>query len=172
MDCRLKNLTCFSPCPRRYDLQRGVYRVLEALEGDRRELARLQRKAVEMRRRQMSGRVLDGEEDELRSLLLGAADLERKLNRTLEEVGRLAAKTEQLIGREQERDEWRRRHLAEEARKNQALQLLIRDMESLDGLLRELTDVRKQYTKAEGIHRQMRSLMRASRSGVEEGEVG
>ena len=64
----------------RYDLQRGVYRVLEALEGDRRELARLQRKAVDMRRRQLSGRVLEGEEEELRSLLLGAADLERKVN--------------------------------------------------------------------------------------------
>ena len=117
-------------------MQRGVYRVLEALEGDRRELARLQRKAVEMRRRQLSGRILEGEEEELRSLLLGAADLDRKLHRSLEEVERLAGKTEQLIGREQEREAQRRRHMAEEARKNTALHLLIQDMESLDGLLR------------------------------------
>jgi hypothetical protein len=142
----------------RYDLQRGVYRVLEALEGDRRELARLQRKAVEMRRRQLSGRTLDGEEEELRSLLLGASDLERKLQRALEEVERLAAKTEQLIERQQLRDEQRRRRMEEESAKNQALQLLIKDLNSLDELLKDLTDVRRQFTKAEGIHRQMRAL--------------
>jgi hypothetical protein len=142
----------------RYDLQRGVYRVLEALEGDRRELARLQRKAVEMRRRQMSGRILDGEEEELRSLLLGASDLERKLQRALEEVERLAAKTEQLIERQQLRDEQRRRRMEEESAKNVALQLLMKDLNALDELLKDLTDVRRQFTKAEGIHRQMRAL--------------
>jgi hypothetical protein len=111
-----------------------------------------------MRRRQLSGCVLEGEEEELRSLLLGAADLERKLHRALEEVERLAAKTELLIGRQQQREEQRRQQLAEEARKNQALQLLISNMESLDCLLRELTEVRRQCAQAEGIHRQMRVL--------------
>lgn len=38
-----------------YDLQRGVYRILDALDGDRRELARLQKKTVEMRKRQLNG---------------------------------------------------------------------------------------------------------------------
>ena len=38
-----------------YDLQRGAYRILDALDGDRRELLRLQKKAVEMRKRQLSG---------------------------------------------------------------------------------------------------------------------
>ena len=114
-----------------------MYRVLEALEGDRRELARLQRKAVEMRRRQLAGRALAGEEEELRSLLLGATDLERKLQRALEEIERLTAKTEQLIERQQLRDDQRRRRMEEEGRKNQALQLLMRDLDSLDSLLKD-----------------------------------
>ena len=135
-----------------------MYRVLEALEGDRRELARLQRKAVEMRRRQLAGRALAGEEEELRSLLLGATDLERKLQRALEEIERLTAKTEQLIERQQLRDDQRRRRMEEEGRKNQALQLLMRDLDSLDSLLKDLTEVRKQFTRAQGIHRQMRAL--------------
>ena len=118
-----------------------MYRVLEALEGDRRELARLQRKAVEMRRRQLAGRALAGEEEELRSLLLGATDLERKLQRALEEIERLTAKTEQLIERQQLRDDQRRRRMEEEGRKNQALQLLMRDLDSLDSLLKDLHQV-------------------------------
>lgn len=36
-----------------FDLQRGVYRILEACEGDRRELERLLRKATDMRKRQV-----------------------------------------------------------------------------------------------------------------------
>ena len=43
-----------------YDLQRGAYRILDALDGDRRELTRLQKKAVEMRRRQLNGIELGG----------------------------------------------------------------------------------------------------------------
>ena len=83
-----------------------MYRVLEALEGDRRELARLQRKAVEMRRRQLAGRALAGEEEELRSLLLGATDLERKLQRALEEIERLSGSNCAMISAD---GVWRRR---------------------------------------------------------------
>ena len=36
------------------DLQRGAYRILEACDGDRRELERLMKKATEMRKRQVS----------------------------------------------------------------------------------------------------------------------
>ena len=41
-----------------YDIQRGVYRVIDALDGDRRELSRLQKKSVEMRKRQLNGKEL------------------------------------------------------------------------------------------------------------------
>ena len=64
-----------------YDLQRGVYRVLDALDGDKRELARLSKKVFEMQKRHTKGIFLDGENEELRSLTLGVNDLEKKLFR-------------------------------------------------------------------------------------------
>ena len=64
-----------------YDLQRGVYRVLDALEGDKREYGRLSKKIIEMQKRHSKGIFLDGENEELRSLALGVSDLEKKLMR-------------------------------------------------------------------------------------------
>ena len=64
-----------------YDLQRGVYRVLDALDGDKREFARLSKKLAEMQKRHTKGIFLDGENEELRSLALGVNDLEKKLLR-------------------------------------------------------------------------------------------
>ena len=64
-----------------YDLQRGVYRVLDALDGDKREYGRLSKKIGEMQKRHSKGIFLDGENEELRSLALGVNDLEKKLLR-------------------------------------------------------------------------------------------
>lgn len=64
-----------------YDLQRGVYRVLDALDGDKREHGRLSKKITEMQKRHSNGIFLDGENEELRSLALGVNDLEKKLLR-------------------------------------------------------------------------------------------
>merc|ERR1719308_213458 len=91
-----------------YDLQRGVYRIIEALDGDRRELTRLNKKAAEMKKRQSKGSFFDGENEELRSLILGANDLERKLQRALDELERLRLKTESLIEKQRLIDEQRR----------------------------------------------------------------
>ena len=41
-----------------YDLHRGVYRIKDSLEGDQRELNRLQKKVIEMRKRQLNGIIL------------------------------------------------------------------------------------------------------------------
>merc|ERR1711874_408020 len=104
-----------------YDLQRGVYRIVESLDGDRRELERLTKKA--------KGSFFDGENEELRSLIIGANDLEKKLNRALDELERLRLKTEMLIERQRAIDEARRLKMEEEAKRNEALMLLLKDSE-------------------------------------------
>ena len=53
----------------------------------------------------MAGIVWDGENEELRSLILGAADLEKKLLKALEEVKRLELKTDTLIKRQRDLEE-------------------------------------------------------------------
>ena len=153
---------------------------MDALDGDRRELTRLQKKAVEIRKRQLNGTQLgrftfkinfqnslfefilcpiDGEEEELRSVLVGAADLEKKLLRAMDEIARLFDKTERLIKRQKAIDEQRRLKLLEEAQKNEALQYIVKDLELLDKLMKDLTDVRKQYVKAEGLHRNIQKIL-------------
>ena len=54
---------------------------------------------------QVAGIVWDGENEELRSLILGAADLEKKLLKALEEVKRLELKTDTLIRRQRDLEE-------------------------------------------------------------------
>ena len=90
---------------------------------------------------------------------MGASDLEKKLHRALEEILRLSDKTEKLIKRQQDIDEQRRLKLQAEAEKNEALRLLIQDLDLLDNLLKDLTVVRKQYVKAEGIHRNIQKII-------------
>ena len=99
-----------------------------------------------------------GEEEELRGLLLGASDLERKLQRALDEINRLNNKTDNLIDRQKQIDEQRRLKMLEEAKKNEALNLLIKDLESLDLLLKDLTEVRKEYMQAEGLFRKIQKM--------------
>ena len=38
-----------------FDLNRGVYRIVDSLEGDQRELNRIQKKVIDMRKRQLNG---------------------------------------------------------------------------------------------------------------------
>ena len=142
-----------------YDLQRGVYRIIEALDGDRRELARLNKKATEMKKRQSKGSFFDGENEELRSLILGANDLERKLQRALDELERLRLKTESLIEKQRLIDEQRRLKMEEEAKRNEALMLLLKDSEVLDKLLRDLTEVKTKHMKAENMHRKIQKVL-------------
>jgi len=143
-----------------YDLQRGVYRIIEALDGDRRELTRLCKKATEMKKRQSKGSFFDGENEELRSLILGANDLERKLHRALDELERLRLKTETLIEKQRFIDEQRRLKMEEEAKRNEASMLLLKDSELLDKLLRNLTEVKTKHMKAENMHRKIQELSR------------
>ena len=140
------------------DLQRGAYRILEACDGDRRELERLMKKATEMRKRQVAGVVWEGENEELRSLLLGAADLEKKLLKALEEVKRLDLKTDTLIKRQKDLEEARRQKMLEAMEKNGALKELMKDADMLDNLLRELSEVKQEQLRAENLERKMRQM--------------
>ena len=140
------------------DLQRGAYRILEACDGDRRELERLMKKATEMRKRQVAGVVWEGENEELRSLLLGAADLEKKLLKALEEVKRLDLKTETLIKRQKDLEEARRQKMLEAMEKNGALKELMKDADMLDNLLKELSEVKQEQLRAENLERKMRQM--------------
>ena len=141
-----------------FDLQRGVYRILEACEGDRRELERLLKKATEMRKRQVQGTVLEGENEELRSLVMGAADLEKKLMKAVEEIKRLDLKTNGLIERQKSLDEARRLKMQEAMGKNEALKALMKDSEVLDKLLQELSEVKKQHVTSENLQRKIHKM--------------
>ena len=138
-----------------YDLQKGVYRVLDSVDYDRREYARLLKKVTEMQKRHSQGIFLDGENEELRSLIVGANDLEKKLNRSLEELERLANKTEALIERQRKILEERRRKMEEEAKKNSALMVLLKDASQIDKMLKDLSHVKSEHMKAEHIHRKI-----------------
>ena len=140
------------------DLQRGAYRILEACDGDRRELERLMKKATEMRKRQVAGVVWDGENEELRSLILGAADLEKKLLKAMEEVKRLDLKTDTLITRQRDLEEARRQKMLEAMEKNGALKELMKDADLLDNLLKELSEVKQDQLRAENLERKMRQM--------------
>ena len=85
--------------------------------------------------------------------------MERKLNKALDEITRLNIKTDNLINRQKKIDEQRRLKMLEEAMKNEALNLLIKDLEILDLLLKDLTEVRKDYMQAEGLFRKIQKLL-------------
>lgn len=138
-----------------YDLQKGVYRVLDSVDYDRREYARLLKKVTEMQKRHSQGIFLDGENEELRSLVVGANDLEKKLNKSLEELERLGNKTDALIARQRKILEERRRKMEEEAKKNSALMVLLKDASQIDKMLKDLSHVKSEHMKAEHIHRKI-----------------
>jgi len=50
--------------------------------------------------------------------------------------------------------------MEEEAKRNEALMLLLKDSELLDKLLRELTEVKTKHMKAENMHRKIQELSR------------
>ena len=138
-----------------FDLQKGVYRVLESLDGDRRELTRLLKKTSEMQVRHSKGIFLDGENEELKSLTMGVNDLEKKLHKALEELDRLKIKSETLIERQRQLAEERRRKLEEELKKNSALMVLLKDSANIDKMLKDLSYVKSEHMKAEHFHRKI-----------------
>jgi len=138
-----------------YDLQKGVYRVLESLDGDKREFSRLLKKVTEMQKRHSKGVFLDGENEELRSLALGINDLEKKLLRALDELERLENKTDSLIERQRALAEQRRKKMEEEALKNSALLLLLKDSSKIDQMLKELAIVKSKHLEAEQLQRKI-----------------
>merc|ERR1712209_231321 len=62
------------------DLEKGVTKVLEMVQFDRKqELARLIKKADDFKRRSQRGVKLDGDDEELRDMQIAAQDLEKKV---------------------------------------------------------------------------------------------
>ena len=99
-----------------------------------------------------------GEEEELKALLLGASDLEKKLQRALDEIRRLHDKTEKLINRERERELKRKQKLLEEAQKNEALKVLVENNDKIDQVLSDLRAIQTNIVKAEEINRKISGM--------------
>merc|ERR1712127_1079863 len=88
------------------DLEKGVTKVLEMVQFDRKqELGRLIKKADDFKRRSQRGVKLDGDDDELRDMQIAASDLEKKILRGFDEVARLQVKTEQVCVRQKKQHE-------------------------------------------------------------------
>lgn len=72
------------------DLEKGVTKVLDMVEFDRKtELSRLLKKVDDFKRRLQRGTKLDGDDDELRDLMVATSDLEKKTLKGFDEIARL-----------------------------------------------------------------------------------
>ena len=72
------------------DLEKGVTKVLDMVEFDRKtELSRLLKKVDDFKRRLQRGTKLDGDDDELRDLMVATGDLEKKTLKGFDEIARL-----------------------------------------------------------------------------------
>ena len=75
------------------DLEKGVTKVLDMVEFDRKtELSRLLKKVDDFKRRLQRGTKLDGDDDELRDLMVATSDLEKKTLKGFDEIARLQVK--------------------------------------------------------------------------------
>ena len=85
------------------DLEKGVTKVLDMVQFDRKqELSRLLKKVDDFKRRLNRGTKLDGDDDELRDILLATGDLEKKTLKGFDEIARLQVKTENVVVRQKE----------------------------------------------------------------------
>ena len=76
------------------DLEKGVTKVLDMVEFDRKtELSRLLKKVDDFKRRLQRGTKLDGDDDELRDLMVATGDLEKKTLKGFDEIARLQVNT-------------------------------------------------------------------------------
>ena len=123
------------------DLEKGVTKVLDMVQFDRKqELSRLLKKVDDFKRRLNRGTKLDGDDDELRDILLATGDLEKKTLKGFDEIARLQVKTENVVVRQKEVEAVQRKKREAVAMNNGTMRTLISDGKVIDGILSEVRD--------------------------------
>lgn len=123
------------------DLEKGVTKVLDMVQFDRKqELSRLLKKVDDFKRRLARGTKLDGDDDELRDLLIATGDLEKKTLKGFDEIQRLQVKTENVVVRQKEVEAVQRKKREAIAMGNSTMKTLISDGKVIDAILTEVRD--------------------------------
>merc|ERR1712045_609050 len=123
------------------DLEKGVTKVLDMVQFDRKqELSRLLKKVDDFKRRLARGTKLDGDDDELRDLLIATGDLEKKTMKGFDEITRLQVKTENVVVRQKEVEAVQRKKREANAMGNSTMRTLISDGKAIDAILSEVRD--------------------------------
>ena len=123
------------------DLEKGVTKVLDMVQFDRKqELSRLLKKVDDFKRRLARGTKLDGDDDELRDLLIATGDLEKKTLKGFEEIQRLQVKTENVVVRQKEVEAVQRKKREAIAMNNGTMKTLISDGKQIDAILTEVRE--------------------------------
>ena len=123
------------------DLEKGVTKVLDMVQFDRKqELSRLLKKVDDFKRRLARGTKLDGDDDELRDLLIATGDLEKKTMRGFDEIQRLQVKTENVVVRQKEVEAVQRKKREAIAMGNSTMKTLISDGKVIDAILTEVRE--------------------------------
>ena len=123
------------------DLEKGVTKVLEMVQFDRKqELARLIKKADDFKRRSQRGVKLDGDDEELRDMQIAAQDLEKKVMKGFDEVARLQIKTENVVTRQKEQHKKEQKKREAVAMGNSTMRILMSDAKQIDTMLSEVRD--------------------------------
>ena len=123
------------------DLEKGVTKVLEMVQFDRKqELGRLLKKAEDFKRRMTRGTKMDGDDDELRDLLIATGDLEKKTLKGFEEIARLQVKTEKVVVRQKEHEQLQKKKREAIAMNNGTMRTLLSDAKVIDSILSEVRE--------------------------------
>merc|ERR1711892_1550585 len=123
------------------DLEKGVTKVLDMVQFDRKqELSRLIKKAEDFKRRHTRGTKMDGDDDELRDLLIATGDLEKKTLKGFDEIARLQIKTETVVVRQKEQEQIQRKKREAVAMNNGTMRVLLSDAKVIDSILTEVRD--------------------------------
>jgi len=123
------------------DLEKGVTKVLDMVQFDRKqELTRLMKKADDFKRRLARGTKMEGDDEELRDLLIATGDLEKKTLRGFDEIARLQVKTENVVVRQKEHEIIQRKKREAIAMNNGTMRVLLSDAKVIDSILTEVRD--------------------------------
>jgi len=123
------------------DLEKGVTKVLDMVQFDRKqELSRLIKKAEDFKRRHARGTKMDGDDEELRDLLIATGDLEKKTMKGFDEITRLQTKTETVVVRQKEHEQAQRKKREAIAMNNGTMRVLLSDAKVIDSILTEVRE--------------------------------
>eukprot|EP00092_Neocalanus_flemingeri_P008170 GFUD01008810.1.p1 GENE.GFUD01008810.1~~GFUD01008810.1.p1 ORF type:complete len:981 (+),score=281.44 GFUD01008810.1:365-2944(+) len=123
------------------DLEKGVTKILDMVQFDRKqELTRLIKKAEDFKRRHTRGTKMDGDDDELRDLLIATGDLEKKTLKGFDEIARLQIKTETVVVRQKEQEQLQKQKREAIAMNNGTMRVLLSDAKVIDSILTEVRE--------------------------------